>query len=296
MATHRIAFIELDPGYCIPCLCASDLAIGVGDQCVIEHERVQDFGHVLKVEGREGDATAELARSKVLRRSTLQDQARHHENQLVSKMARETCGQKAAKFKLNMHLVRVRYNFDRSILSVVFTSEERLDFWPMVKELGAELKTRVDMRQIGVRDEARLVGGIGPCGRCLCCCSWLKEFDSINVRMAKTQRLSLNPGAISGHCGRLKCCLKYEVELYQEMGRDVPREGAVVQCQCGKGVVVDANILAQKVTVRFDDDRQQTFKPDEVRLVNGQRQKPGRQRDEEDPHPEWAKSESPRKT
>jgi cell fate regulator YaaT (PSP1 superfamily) len=184
-------------------------------------------------------------------------------------MAKEACGKQIEEHKLDVHLVSVRYNFDRSLLTVCFTADERVDFRDMVKALGTELGTRVEMRQIGVRDAAGLTGGVGPCGRLLCCCSWVKRFEGVNVKMAKAQRLSLNPTAISGMCSRLKCCLRFEHDCYREYARHLPREGTQVECHQGRGRVIDRDILGQRLRVRLEDDRVVSVGAGDARVVAG---------------------------
>jgi cell fate regulator YaaT (PSP1 superfamily) len=228
---------------------------------------------------------------QVQRRATLQDQARADENALMSKMAAKTCAQIIAKQELAMRLTRVRYTFDRAILKVLFSAEDRLDIRELVKELGRELHARVAMKQIGVRDEAGMIGGMGSCGRALCCCSWLHHFDSINVKMAKTQGLSLNPAAIGGCCGRLKCCLSYEFQQYRELGRELPELGAPVQCPDGRGTLVEKNILSQRVRLRLGGGRVQEYGVADIKELSRNSGK-NRKVDDEDPGAEWAEPES----
>ncbi|GAG39857.1 unnamed protein product, partial [marine sediment metagenome] len=155
-------------------------------------------------------------------------------------------------------------SFDRKVVTISYTAEERVEFQDMVAELSGELHARIEMKQIGVRDAAGITGGLGPCGRRLCCDSWLHKFEAVSVRMAKNQRLSLNPNTISGVCGRLKCCLHFENECYSELGRRLPRDGALVKCPEGKGCVVDKNVLAQRVKVRMEDGRVREFDAEHV--------------------------------
>lgn len=258
------ATVQIDNGYVLDCAVAPDLALHVNDRCVVEDRHTQEFGHVLELR-EESEATPCRCSARVIRMATLQDQARADENVVMGKMALTKCKDKARKHNLDVRFVRVRYCFDRSFLSVLLTAEDRVDYRQLVKELAEELRTRVDMRQIGVRDEAAIVGGMGPCGRRLCCCSWMTDFASINVRMAKVQSFSLNPGSINGMCGRLKCCLRHEYEVYREQGKNLPKQGARVQCPDGKGTVVDRNILGQWVRVCLEDDRVLEYRGDEVK-------------------------------
>jgi len=242
----------------------------MNDRCVFDAGQVLEMGQIVAVgEGREGDPDPNAP--KILRCATLQDQAKARENGLMSKMAMDTCQAKADRLELSMRLVRVRYSFDRKHLTVLFSAEDRVDFRELIKELAAELHARIEMRQIGVRDEAALIGGLGPCGRVQCCCSWLQKFESINVKMAKTQHLSLNPGAISGMCGRLKCCLRYENEQYREASRGMPRDHALVEGPDGRGIVIDQNTMCRTVRVRLEDDRILDYDIDDLRILRSGR-------------------------
>ena len=249
----QIAHVEVEDGPQLKCFRPAELAIGEGDECIVSSSKILEFGKVIGLEEAADLDTRSMP--KVLRRATLQDQSKATENRLMSKMAKETCQKLAETHEVEIRLVRVRYSFDRAALMVLYSSSEKLDTRDLTKELGTELRTRVEMTQLGVRDEAGIIGGMGTCGRKLCCCSWLHRFESINVRMAKAQRLSLNPGAISGMCGRLKCCLRYEYDVYRDMDRNLPREGTKVECRQGHGCVIDKRILSQKLRIRLKDDR-----------------------------------------
>jgi cell fate regulator YaaT (PSP1 superfamily) len=239
--------------------------------CIIQVERIVDVGEVKEL----GDlveppaGTPHPTLPTVLRCATLQDQAKADDNALRSRMAMDTCQAAIEKYGLDMRLIRVRYSFDRSVLMVTFSAESRVDFRDMVRDLAHELNARIEMEQIGVRDEAGIIGGIGTCGRKLCCCTWLHRFESVNVKMAKAQNLSLNPGAISGMCGRLKCCLRYEYEHYREMARHCPPDGARVSCGEGCGRVFARDILGQRVKVRLEDDRVVDCRVDELERTGG---------------------------
>jgi len=267
----RMVDIAMDDGAHVECVSAAELSLHEGDQCVIEVEKLLEFGHVARVDEGAKVLPRDAGVPKVLRRATLQDQAKANENVLMNKMALKTCVARAEKYNLAMRLIRVRYSFDRSVLIVLFTADDRVDFREMIKDLASELHVRVEMKQIGVRDEAGIIGGIGPCGRNLCCCSWLRHFESINVKMAKTQRLSLNPTAMSGMCGRLKCCLRYEYDCYRDINKRLPYDGDYVKCPDGTGVVIDKNILEQRIKVRLDDHRVVECTPDIVQVLRGRK-------------------------
>jgi len=263
--------VEIDEGSTIRCGLAADLAIHPGDQCVVKVDGVLEFGKIAGLEDDPGDRAASEKQPMVLRRATLQDQAKASESAILSGMARDTCAEIAKKHDMTIRLVRVRYSFERQVLMVLFAAEERIDCREYAKDVSAEIRARVDIRQIGVRDEAAIKGGMGPCGRVMCCCSWLHDFASINVRMAKAQRLSLNPSTISGMCGRLKCCLRYEFDCYRQMGSKVPREGTLVECGHGCGRVVDRDILRQRVRVRMEEGPVKVFAVDDVTVRRADR-------------------------
>lgn len=250
-----VSFVQIEEEHPFKCLVPEGLAVHVGDQCIVEMGNVLEIGRITDLEEREGFGHDGADVPRVVRCATLQDQAKADETALLSRMARDTCEEMAKKHELEMRLIQVKYSFDRKQLTVVFSAEDRLDYRALVRELAEELHTRIEMKHIGVRDEAGIIGGMGPCGRELCCASWLKKFESINVRMAKAQRLSLNPVAISGMCGRLKCCLRYEFDQYMEADRGMPRDGDVVEGPEGEGVVCGKDILAGKVKVRLEDSR-----------------------------------------
>jgi cell fate regulator YaaT (PSP1 superfamily) len=239
---------------------------------VIDTGDVLEIGRIMTVVEPD-DGVVDSSLPKVVRCATLQDQAKSRENDLMSKMAMDTCQGKADRLGLSMRLVRVRYSFDRNLLMVKFSAEERVDFRELIKELASELHARIEMRQIGVRDEAAMIGGLGTCGRALCCTTWLQKFESINVKMAKAQRVSLNPSAISGMCGRLKCCLRFEYDQYCESSRGIPRDGSIVETSDGCGCVIDQNIMERKVRVRLEDERILDYYVDDICILRTGRER-----------------------
>ena len=172
----------------------------------------------------------------------------------------KVCQQKIKEYNLNMNLVEVEFRFDNSKAIFYFTADGRIDFRELVKDLAAIYKTRIELRQIGVRDEVRKIGGNGVCGRELCCCSFLNDFDIVSIKMAKEQSASLNPSKISGNCGRLMCCLKYEQNVYEEKNSKLPREGAIVETADGKGVVCGVETLKEKIKVQFENEEGKSYK------------------------------------
>ena len=193
---------------------------------------------------------------KVVRMATDEDVSQYEENKVFEKEAVETCSKKILDHKLDMKLVNCEYAFDRSKLIFYFTSGGRVDFRELVKVLAQIFKTRIELRQIGVRDEAKMLGGIGSCGNEICCCRFLSEFQPVTIRMARDQGLSLNPTKISGLCGRLMCCLKYEQDNYEYMRAKMPRQGSIVTTPDGDGHVIDVNIFHETVKVNNGEVRE----------------------------------------
>jgi cell fate regulator YaaT (PSP1 superfamily) len=255
--------IDIYDGPAIWCGYPDEMSLHNGDYCIVEHDGCLEYGRAVAFRSSEKEGHG-CSGARVLRRATLQDKSKASESNLRGRMARETCEAKALELGLEVRLVRVRYSFDRAVLFVVFTSDKKVDSKEYAKALSSELRCQVKASQIGVRDEAGIIGGIGPCGRELCCCSWLDRFSSINVKMAKKQRMSLSPASIGGCCGRLKCCLKYEYDTYRELDKFLPRQGSKVHCPEGKGEVVDKEIMRQTVTVKLEDDRIVEYRGDEV--------------------------------
>lgn len=269
---EKLVIVEIEPGERMACICPEKLAMHLEDRCVFDTGQHLEIGQIVSVEGEAPRPDPQAPPLPVLVRcETLQDQAKSRENELMGRMALDSCHKLVDELKLEMRLVRVRYSFDRKLLLVMFSAEDRVDFREMVKRLSQECDCRVEMRQIGVRDEAALVGGLGPCGRVQCCCSWLKNFESVNVRMARDQHLSLNPNAISGMCGRLKCCLRYEHEQYREALYGMPREGSSVECPDGRGIVIDIKTLERMVRVRLEDERIMEYDVTDIQILRGPR-------------------------
>jgi cell fate regulator YaaT (PSP1 superfamily) len=229
----------------------ADLPIDKGNYAIVETARGVEYGEVVigKKSVSEGDVVLPLKR--VLRVADAKDAAQVDENKVAAKKAFAICQQKIADHGMEMKLVDVEYTFDRNKIIFYFTADGRVDFRELVKDLASVFRTRIELRQIGVRDEAKLLGGIGPCGRILCCSSWLGDFDPVSIRMAKDQNLSLNPAKISGLCGRLMCCLKFETETYEEESSSTIDIGTDVKNPNGKGTVTGVNTLEKTVQVEL---------------------------------------------
>ena len=219
----------------------------------------------------EDDKVVEPLR-KIIRYANKKDFARLRENKEKEKEAFNICLEKIAKHKLPMKLINVEYKFDRSKLLFYFTADGRIDFRELVKDLAAIFKTRIELRQIGVRDEVKRIGGNGVCGRELCCCTFLNNFEAVSIKMAKEQNMSLNPSKISGVCGRLMCCLKYEQDAYEEKLAKLPKIGSIVETEDGEGVVDSVEILKENVRVKFNDEDgdgyfYKKYKADDIKII-----------------------------
>lgn len=221
------------------------------DFVIVETSRGIEFGEVIV--GPKLVCEKEIVQplKKVVRIATEKDIAVNEDNISKKEKALEQCQEKVNRHNLIMKLIDVEYTFDNSKIIFYFTAEGRVDFRDLVKDLAAVFKMRIELRQIGVRDEAKMVGGIGTCGKSLCCHSWLPEFEPVSIKMAKIQNLSLNPTKISGICGRLMCCLKFENEIYQELRRGMPEVGEKVKTPIGNGIVCDTNLLEGKVYTKI---------------------------------------------
>jgi cell fate regulator YaaT (PSP1 superfamily) len=243
----------------------------VGEYVIVEADRGEDYGLVMSEPEVILDSEAERPLRKIIRQATPDDEKRINENLKEAKGAMEICEKRIAERKLRMKLIDVEYSFDRSKVIFYFTAEGRVDFRDLVRDLASRFKARIELRQIGVRDEARMIGGIGCCGRQLCCATFLKDFEAVNIRMAKEQRLPLNPSKISGLCGRLLCCLRYEVETYKKLQRNMPRIGEFVSTAYGEGRVIDIDILKQYVRVELKSGRVVDVRVSELKRSGGKR-------------------------
>ena len=231
-----------------------------GDHAIVETVRGVEYGEVAVANKMVQDNTVVQPLKKVIRRATAQDAKQVEENVQKEKDAFSICEERIKKHKLLMNLIDVEYTFDRNKILFYFTADGRIDFRELVKDLASVFKTRIELRQIGVRDEAKILGGMGICGRPLCCATFLGEFEPVSIKMAKEQSLSLNPTKISGTCGRLMCCLKYEQEAYEDLLRRTPKVDAIVKTPEGKGVVVSVNLLKGIIKVKLDKDNENVLK------------------------------------
>jgi cell fate regulator YaaT (PSP1 superfamily) len=230
-----------------------DLELYDGDKVVVETVRGLEFGEIVGGADMVPEDKISPPLKKVIRKATPEDETRVAANREREQKAFESALAKIEAHGLPMKLVDVEYTFDNSKIIFFFTSEGRVDFRELVKDLAGVFKTRIELRQIGVRDEAKMVGGLGTCGRPLCCVTFLEDFEPVSIRMAKDQNLSLNPSKISGMCGRLMCCLRYEHEAYQELRKGMPPVGSEFKTNAGVGKIIELNVLSGTATVRMDD-------------------------------------------
>lgn len=242
---------------------AGGLAVKEGDYVIVEHDRGQDYGQVVTQCCQGASSGAESVSpekqgskeppKKILRLAKDSDIRQIEENRVKVKEVFNSCVKKIGEHKLDMKLVQAEYSFDRSKIVFYFTANGRVDFRNLVKDLAKIFKARIELRQIGVRDEARLFGGFGPCGRELCCARFLKDFEPVTIKMAKEEGLPLNPPKISGICGRLMCCLSFEYESYKLLSKGLPREGEHVHTAQGKGKVMSVNVFKRTASVQLED-------------------------------------------
>jgi len=222
---------------------------------MIEHENLLRMGRVVGVYG-EVDLHLSGQLKTLVRVATPEDLAQEEKNRLLEKRALYFCQERVGIHRLPIYLVRVECLFDASKIIFYFTAPGRVDFRELVKNLVQEFRTRIELRQIGVRHRAKMVGGLGICGRGLCCASFLQDFEPVSVRMAKEQQLSLNPNKISGICGRLMCCLTYEYSSYQELRKSLPKVGKRLQAPDGEGKIIRYNFIRETVTLEMEDRRE----------------------------------------
>ena len=231
-----------------------------GQHVIVETAMGKEYGEVMIANRQLPDEKIVAPLKKIIRIATEKDRRQNEQNKKDEKEAFKICEKKIKEYKLDMKLMDVEYKFDKSKLLFFFTADGRIDFRDLVKDLAAIFKTRIELRQIGVRDEVRRLGGNGVCGRELCCCSFLGNFETVTIKMAKEQNVSLNPSKISGNCGRLMCCLKYEQEVYEDKLKKLPGIGSIVQTEDGKGEVCGVETLKERIKVKFKDGDETFFK------------------------------------
>jgi cell fate regulator YaaT (PSP1 superfamily) len=250
-----------------------DLDIVKDSSVIVETARGVEFGECVIGPKQINESEVVAPLKNVLRKASEQDIAINDENKRKEVDAFRICSEKIEQHELVMKLIDVEYTFDNNKVIFYFTADGRVDFRELVKDLATIFKTRIELRQIGVRDEAKMVGGLGPCGRSLCCSSFLGDFASVSIKMAKEQNLSLNPTKISGICGRLMCCLNYEQSTYEDIRKRLPKIGSIVETNKGKGEVTSNSVVNEKVKVKLrskeGEEFFEEFKILDISLISG---------------------------
>lgn len=264
-----LLIVQVGAGIGFEAYANESLELKVKDFCVVvTKDRNLDYGQITKIYGSLPEEIDKNELARVERKATMLDKSKVNENIMLAKSAYRTALAQIEKLNLPMKLLTAHYTFDKKQVLFMFSAEGRVDFRQLIKDLSQMLNAKIELRQIGVRDETAMLGGLGICGQVLCCKRYLKKFDSMNVKMAKEQDLSLSPLTISGACDRLKCCLKYEHEGYVELEKGMPRRGACCECSEGTGKIIDRNILLQTVKVFINDSGKCLVCPkDEVRVI-----------------------------
>lgn len=240
--------------------------INAGDPAIVETARGLEYGTVVvgPKDVSEDQIVAPL--KKVLRKANERDLAQVEQNRAKEREALEVCEKKVQAHGLDMRLIDAEYTFDNSKIIIYFTAEGRVDFRELVKDLASVFRTRIELRQIGVRDEAKIIGGLGPCGREFCCKAFLGDFQPVSIKMAKEQNLSLNPTKISGVCGRLMCCLRFECDHYEDTRSSMPEVGARAVTVEGEGKILSVNVIRNTLTVHLDNGKTMDFPTEEVEV------------------------------
>lgn len=253
-----------------------DLELQQGDHVIVETARGTECGEVAKGPHDVPDSSIVKPLKTVTRMADAVDVRRMQQNRADEKRAFSVCEERIAKHKLDMKLVDVEYTLDRNKILFYFTADGRIDFRDLVKDLAGVFRTRIELRQIGVRDEAKLVGGIGVCGRPFCCKSFLSDFAQVSIKMAKEQNLSLSSAKISGACGRLMCCLRFEHEVYEKEYASFPKADTLVSTPAGRGVIVESSFLSGKIKVRLEGDANspaRVYTKDEIKILGQPRRR-----------------------
>ena len=253
-----------------------DLELQQGDHVIVETARGTECGEVAKGPHDVPDSSIVKPLKTVTRMADAVDVRRMQQNRADEKRAFSVCEERIAKHKLDMKLVDVEYTLDRNKILFYFTADGRIDFRDLVKDLAGVFRTRIELRQIGVRDESKMLGGLGICGQLFCCSRFLRDFQPVSIKMAKEQGLSLNPAKISGSCGRLMCCLAYEQPAYEYLNRITPGVGSIVKTPEGVGAVVETNVISGTLRVRMDPPATgfKTFHKDECQYLRGGKRAP----------------------
>lgn len=256
----NVVGVRLNKGYKVGFFETNNIELNIKDKVIVDIIEGYDYGEVIIAKRELKDDSKTKIIGKVVRKASKMDTEHYLENKEKEKKAFSICLEKIEEHKLKMKLVDVEYKFDNSKIIFSFTAEGRIDFRELVRDLAAVFRTRIELRQIGIRDEVKRIGGNGICGRELCCCSYLRNFETVSIKMAKEQNLVLNPSKITGNCGRLMCCLKYEEEVYEEKSSKMPRMGAIVKTVDGTGEVCGIETLAERVRVKLGQGEETSYK------------------------------------
>ena len=257
--TGKVYFF--DPGY---------IQVKKDDKVIVETSFGEEFAEVTITNRVINPEKLKTPLKKIIRIASKEDIKHKDENTKIEREAFKVCQERIKRYKLGMDLKDVEYKFDNSKLLFYFTADGRIDFRELAKDLASVYRTRIELRQIGVRDEVKKIGGNGICGKELCCCSFLKNFETVSIKMAKEQNMSLNPTKISGNCGRLMCCLKYEEDVYEEKSKKLPKIGAIVKTEDGEGIVDSIETLKEIVRVKIKDGEDLLYKKypvEEIKII-----------------------------
>lgn len=239
----------------------------VGDAVIVEAEKGEDLGRIVNMGYLVDQRAVGKDLPKLIRKPSAADLKQSEENAHLEEQAMHDCKLRIEEHGLDMKLVDAEYQFDRKKITFYFTSEKRVDFRALVRDLAAKYRTRIELRQIGVRDEAKRIGGVGVCGRRLCCTTFLREFAPVTTQFAKDQNLALNPTKLSGACGRLMCCLLYERSFYQETVKKFPRVGTVIKTEKGSARLARVDIFKEIVVLQYENDQEETLSLDSLKSV-----------------------------
>ena len=269
--TIHVAGIRFKPNGKIYFFDNTGITLKNGGHAIVDTARGLEYGEVAFADKEVKESSLVLPLRNVVRAATEEDAVKNEQNKIKEEEAFKTCLEKIEHHKLDMKLIEAQYSFDNSKLLFYFTSANRVDFRELVKDLASVFKTRIELRQIGIRDEAKIMGGLGACGRALCCATFLSDFAQVSIKMAKEQNLSLNSGKISGCCGRLMCCLQYEYSTYVEESKKTPPVDATVKTREGVGIVTESSPLAGTIKVKLNDKPDMApviFKREDVTIIS----------------------------
>ena len=293
---QTVARIRMPENGVFLCRVANALALMPGEACMVELDYGIDTGVVLELFGLDENATGgeKMPAFRVVRKVVPEDQKRTGENQTISEKARKAFALSTSHEKGHVKILHARFSYGGDRLFIRYSAQIPVDLRRFIGQLQRDFKTHVDLWQVGVRDEAALIGCLGPCGRAVCCCTWQRQMVPVNVRMAKTQEMSLNPVSINGSCGRLKCCLRFEYDQYREAGVNLPESGSIVTCaeyEDVEGLVVGRDVMRGRLTVRTRDGRFLTVASDAFTVVRAMRaEETGREDNHDDSGVEWSES------